>query len=210
MRSDLLPKVGDADLSDGPPTERLVPRGWPHTISPNFSDWHSGDIVLIKSNGSLKDRGIVGRQTLSRKRATRAGKKWVHAALYVGGGEIIDITRTLGAAQRSLWVYCQDHDITVRRHPNLTDAQRASTVNAASSLVARGVQYSTWQLLVSTVVPNTVPNPDDLYCSTFVGHAFNAGCQIQLHEPSMYRPLYPGTLAEHQALDKVDLEWRPI
>jgi len=210
LRSNFLPKVGDADLSDSPPTERSVPWGWPHTISPHFSDWAKGDIVLIESSGSLKDLGIVARQAVSRNRATRVGRTWVHAALYAGGGEIIDITLTLGAATRSLWVYCKDHDITVRRVPNLTDAQRDSTVDVASRLVARGVPYSKWQLIVSTLVPNTVPVPDELYCSTFVGYAFDAGCQIQLHAQSMYRPLYPGTLAEHQALDKVDLEWRPI
>lgn len=209
MRSLELPKVGDADLSDGPPVEPLVPASWPNTIVPNFSQWLAADIVLVHSSGSLKDLGIAASQVLSFNRATRIGCRYVHAALYVGDGEIIDSTAALGLARRSLWEYVKDHRVALRRVPNLMQADRDRIVAVAEAMRLLQLPYSHWELIWSKLVPNTLPDPEHLYCSSLIGHVVERGGGPQLAAQTMYRPLYPATLAEHKALDAIELEWRP-
>ena len=208
MRSLELPKVGDADLSDGPPVEPLVPALWPGTTVPNFSQWLPADIVLVHSSGSFKDLAISASQLASFNRATRAGFQYVHAALYVGNGEIIDSTATLGLARRSLWEYVKDHRVALRRLPGLLQAERDLIVAKAEAMQRLALPYSRWELIWSKLVPNTLPDPEHLYCSTFIAHVVENGGGPQLAAQTMYRPLYPATLAEHRALDAIELEWR--
>lgn len=210
MRSLLLPTVGNADLSDGPPREPSPPRGWPGHLVPNFSEWLPGDIILVESSGSPRDMAITIGQLLSFNSATRAGSAFVHAAVYVGGGEIVDITTGLGVAKRLIWPYCQTSALASRRVPNLTSSERDHIAAKASKFAMSGQPYSWWALTLSKLLPNTVPDPDHLYCSTLVGDMVDKGCGVQLHGPSQFRPLYPGTLAGHPALDPVELEWRPL
>lgn len=210
MRSGLLPVVGAADLSDSPPREYSAPAGWPGHIVPNFSEWCLGDIVLVHSDGSAKDVLISAGQAASRSRATRDGCMFVHAAVYVGDDSIVDMTVAHGLAKRSIWPYCQTNPIVLRRIPNLTLHERFRIADEAELLARGGHNYSWWSLILSKLVPGTVPDPQNLYCSTFVGEVVDRGCGLQLYFQPAYRPLYPGTLAEHQALDVVDLEWRPL
>ncbi|MCU0940147.1 MAG: hypothetical protein MUC86_13680 [Burkholderiaceae bacterium] len=201
--------VGDADLSDSPPVEPLLPANWPGTVVPNLSQWQAADIVLVHSSGSLKDLAISASQWASFNRATRVGCQYVHAALYVGDGEIIDSTTALGLARRSLWDYVKDHRITLRRVPNLSQTERDRIVAEAEAMRLLQLPYSRWELIWSKLVPNTLPDPEHLYCSTFIGHVVNKGAGRQLAAQTMYRPLYPATLAEHKGLDAIELEWRP-
>jgi hypothetical protein len=117
--------------------EPNVPPGWPHWLCPNFSDWQLGDIVLVRSNGSPKDRGIAALQYVSLSPATRAGFLYIHAAIYVGNGEIVDITAK-GVAKRSVWTYCEHHAITLRRSPDVTQPEQGRIVQFALDLLVQG------------------------------------------------------------------------
>jgi hypothetical protein len=99
---------------------------------------------------------------------------------------------------------------TLRRLCNLSMSQRNDIVQVANSLAASAQNYSWWELALSKLIPQTTPHPDKLFCSTLVGHAVQKACGVQLHALPIYRPLYPGTLAEHQGLDMVELEWRRV
>ena len=202
-----LPAFGLALLSGNEPSESLA--GWPEDICPNFSDWLPGDIVLIRSTGQGQDAIIEQGQRFSFNRATRDGSMYVHAAIYAGNGEIVDITRPLGIAKRSLWAYCQSNAVAVRRMRSLTMQQHQDIADHAQKLLPLGLDYSLAQLVLSKIIPKQAPNKDSLYCSTLVGLAVEKGCGKNLAGPWIYRPLHPGTLAEHQDLDPVQLEWRP-
>lgn len=187
-----------------------VPEDWNHPDCPNFSDWLPGDIFLVRSSGSTVHRAIEVAQRASRNRATRDGSAYVHAAIYVGQGKIVDMTPAHGIALRSVWEYCFGHTTSLRRHPDLTDADREEIVTVASKLIDQNLSYSWSEIVKSYVISGTVPHPERLYCSTLVGLVFDQACGIALHGPAMYRPLYPGTLAEHQQLDVVELEWQTV
>ena len=204
-----LPSFNNALSPGNAPLETNVPSNWPVWMCPNFTDWLPGDIVLIRSRGRLKDAAIVVAQSCSLSSATRAGRHFVHAAIYVGNGEIVDITAA-GVAQRSIWTYCEHHAITLRRLPGLDAAERSRIVQFALNLATQGQSYSWSQLVTSKLVPGTEPQTDALYCSTLVGLAYQKAAGVQLHAQRFYKPLYPGTLAEHNGLDKVPLEWRPV
>ena len=83
------------------PVETKVAPNWPHSLCPNFSDWLPGDIVLFRSGRQLKDTAIVLAQACSFSPVTRSGCHFVHAAIYVGDGDIVDITAS-GLAKRSI------------------------------------------------------------------------------------------------------------
>jgi uncharacterized protein YycO len=188
-----------------------VPLSWPASLRlcPNFSDWLPGDIVLVRTRGfgHAKDMAIVSMQAASFNKPTRDGQNYVHAAIYVGNGDIVDITAA-GVARRSVWTYCQDHAVIVRRYGDLSRAQRIDIAQFALSLVPQGQAYSWAELVKSKIVPGTIPQNNALYCSTLVGLAYQRAAGVQLHARSFYKPLYPGTLAQHYALEVVDLEWR--
>ncbi len=191
------------------PVETSVPPNWPDSLCPNFSDWLPGDIVLFRSGRQLKDTAIVLAQACSFSPVTRAGCHFVHAAIYVGEGDIVDITAS-GVAKRSVWTYCEHHTTTVRRYGGLDALERNSIAQFALSLVSQGHAYSWSQLVGSKLIPGTEPQTDGLYCSTLVGLAYQKAAGVQLHARWFYKPLYPATLSEHMVLDKVLLEWRPM
>lgn len=185
-----------------------MPPGWPHSLVPNFSDWQPADIVLVANDGSLAGNAIVVSQRVSLSGATRAGAKYTHAALYVGNGILVDATVGDGIAQRTVWDYCQLRTLALRRVPRLSRAQANNIVLKARSHL--GQSYSWLGVIASKLIPKTEPNPDRLYCSTYVGLVVAQGSGRTLASMPQYKPLHPGTLAGHAGLDRVDLEWRPI
>lgn len=206
MRSGLLPPVGQADLSDNPPPEQAPP-GWHYALVPNFSEWLAGDVVLVQGSW-----GISAAQLTSLTRANRQGRAFTHAGIYAGGGELIDAMPNGGIAVRQIWTYAQKRTLALRRLPTLSDQERLDIVAAARRYV--GTSYGWWAAAVSKLTPRFVPpqfipGRRALYCSTLVSAAVEAGCGQQLDALATYRPLYPAALSQHQALDEVELEWRP-
>lgn len=208
MHSAELPPVAQADLSDSPPRETTVPPGWPSPLVPNFSGWQPADIVLVGNDGTLAGNVIVASQYASLSGATRAGAKYTHAAIYVGNGMLVEAIVGAGVAERSVWDYCQFRTLALRRVPALSRAQASNIVLAARSHL--GQSYSWLGAIASKLIPQTEPNPDRLYCSTYVSLVVAQGSGRMLASMPRYKPLHPGTLAGHAGLDRVDLEWRPV
>jgi cell wall-associated NlpC family hydrolase len=162
------------------PVETKVPPNWPHPLCSKLSDWLPGDIVLFRSGRQLKDTAIVLAQACSFSPVSRAGCHFVHAAIYVGEGDIVDITAS-GVAKRSIWTYCEHHATTVRRYTGLDTLERNNIVQFALSLVSQGHAYSWSQLVGLTLIPGTGPQTDGLYCSTLVGLTYQKAAGVQLH-----------------------------
>jgi cell wall-associated NlpC family hydrolase len=175
---------------------------------PNFSDWQPADIVLVGNDGTLAGNSIVALQYASLSAATRAGAKCTHAALYVGNGMLIDATAGAGIAEHTVWDYCQFRALMLRRVPGLSRVQSDNIVRRARSHL--GSSYSWLGVIASKLIPQTEPNPDRLYCSTFIGLVVAQGSGRTLASMPRYKPLHPGTLAGHAGLDRVELEWRPV
>ncbi len=190
--------------------EPLIPAAWPGTYVPNFSDWREGDVVVVHRTADAVGLGIQASQAASFSPVTRAGAVCSHAAIYMGGGMLVDATRGAGVSARSVWNYCQTRAIRVRRlsDPSIPMSDIADISSEAQRHI--GKPYSLLQAVVSKVVPGTVPNPNALYCSTFVGLVVANATGYDLSSDPMHQPLHPGTLAAHPDLTDVLLEWRQL
>jgi hypothetical protein len=211
LRSEVLPAIGLADLSDQPRAEPNVPAGWPGHLVPNFSEWRLGDIILVATDGGKAGRGIQAAQALSLDARVREAARYTHAAVYVGDGMLIDATVQQPIMRRPVWTYCQRRSITLRRIPSTainsiaqSDFEAIATVAAAHI----GEAYSLSAALFSKLIPNTEPDPKRLYCSTFVGLVITEATGLRLTASREHRPLQPATLAVHPELQPVMLEWR--
>lgn len=190
--------------------EPLVPVAWPGTCVPNFSDWREGDIVLVHRSADLVGFGIQASQAASFSPVTRAGSICSHAAIYIGGGMIVDAAFPAGVSVQSVWNYCQTRSIQVRR---ITDPSISAAAIADISVEAQrhiGKPYSLIQAIVSKLVPGTLPTQNALYCSTFVGLVVANATGVDLSSDPMHQPLHPGTLAAHPDLTDAFLEWRQL
>ena len=193
-----------------PLREPLVPVAWPGTYVPNFSDWREGDIVLVHRAPDAIGYAIQASQAASLSPITRAGRICSHAAIYIGGGMIVDATRGAGVSMQSVWNYCQTRAIQVRR---LSDPSIPMADIADISVFAQqhdGEPYSVIQAIISKLFPGTVPIPDALYCSTLVGLVIADATGVDLSSDPAHQPLHPGTLAAHPDLTDVLLEWRNL
>lgn len=193
-----------------PLREPLVPVAWPGTYVPNFSDWREGDIVLVHRAPDAIGYAIQASQAASLSPVTRAGRICSHAAIYIGGGMVVDATRSAGVSMQSVWNYCQTRAIQVRR---LSDPSVPMSDIADISVFAQqhdGEPYSVMQAIISKLFPGTVPIPDALYCSTLVGLVVADATGVDLSSDPAHQPLHPGTLAAHPDLIDVLLEWRNL
>lgn len=183
---------------------------WPGTYAPNFSDWREGDIVLVHRTPDAIGYAIQASQATSLSPITRAGRICSHAAIYIGGGMVVDATRGAGVSIQSVWNYCQTRAIQVRR---LSDPSIPMANIADISVLAQqhdGEPYSVIQAIISKLFPATVPVPDALYCSILVGLVVADATGFDLSSDPAHQPLHPGTLAAHPDLTDVLLEWRNL
>ena len=190
-----------------PRREPLVPVAWPGTYVPNFGDWREGDIVLVHRTTDAIGYAIQASQAASLSPVTRAGSIWSHAAIYIGGGIVVDATRGAGVSMQSVWNYCQTRAIQVRRLSDPSIPMADITDISALAQQHIGEPYSVMQAFISKVFPGTVPVPDALYCSTLVGLVVTDATGVDLSSDPAHQPLHPGTLAAHPDLMDVLLEW---
>ena len=73
-----------------------------------------------------------------------------------------------------------------------------------------GEPYSVIQVIISKLIPGTMPVLDALYCSTLVGLVVADATGVDLSSDPAHQPLHPGTLAAHPELTDVLLEWRHL
>ena len=206
MLSKVLPPSTQTTGVTAPQREPLVPSVWPGVYVPNFSDWREGDVVLIHRAMDTVGIGIQMAQASSLNALTRAGSICSHAAIYVGGGMVVDATKGLAVSEQSVWNYCQTRAIQLRR---ITDPAIPASDIADIALFARqhvGEPYSVIQAIVSKLVPGTVPARDALYCSTLVGLVVADATGFDLSSDPAHQPLHPGTLVAHPDLTDILLE----
>ena len=202
----VLPPHGRA--KDGPrcANQPLI-SAWAGISIPNFGDWRRGDVILVEADSTLLGRGLRGSQAVSLKAAQRSGARWSHAGIYVGADQIVEMNYGSGLVQRSVWHHCQTRALMVRRLRG-AETNRQWGDDIANAAVAHAPQkYATGELLRSKLWPNSVPNPNKLFCSTFVGMVVAAATPVQLYAMKAHRPLYPSVLANHPDLDDVPTRW---
>jgi uncharacterized protein YycO len=209
LRSEVLSSHTDA-LAQGQgnaPREPNVPVAWPGIHVPNLSDWDEGDIVLVEGTG-LRGAVIRAAQSASMNLAMLKGARWSHAAVYVGGGMVVEATPPQ-VRQQPLWNYCRTRAVAVRR---LGDPGTSTAVKRSMAAIAVGhvgKPYSTLQAVWAKLgIPNAqAPDPAALFCSTFVGLVVAEATGIRLWSDPKHQPLLPAVLAAHPDLDTVLLEW---
>lgn len=148
-----------------------MPAGWPGHLCPNFSDWQVGDILLVHRDNTVAGRAITAGQTASAKPLMTQGARCSHAAVYLGKEMVVDATFRNLVGERSVWCYCHQRSIQVRRisHPSIMAVERQAIGPASRKFI--GQPYSAWEAVVSKMVSNRVPTRRSLYCSTLVAFA---------------------------------------
>lgn len=175
---------------------------------PNFSDWNAGDIVLVEAGHTLIGLGLQTAQNISTRPLMRGGSNWTHAGIYVGGGQIVDAIWGRGVVQQSVWNYCQNRSLRVRRlsNPRIPATNVANIAKVAMSYIPQ--QYAWWQVVLGKLGLANAPKQDQLYCSTLVGLAVTQATGLDLAFWPSCQPLYPAILATQPDLTDVPLEWR--
>jgi hypothetical protein len=144
-------------------------------------------------------------------RAMAIGSRWTHAAVYLGSGLVVDATIGGGVQSQSLWPYVQYRSITVRRldDPALPNAGPRIAMAAHGHI---GKPYAAIQAVLAKLgwPPSMVPNPESLFCSTLVGLAVAEATNVALWADPQFQPLFPGAIAAHADLQRVQLHWRNI
>jgi cell wall-associated NlpC family hydrolase len=194
------------------PREPNVPAIWPGAYVPNLSDWLPGDIVLVERHGA-SGMLIGAGQSITINPLMFRGRNWSHAAIYVGGGMIVDASVGAGIQEQCVWKYCHHRALSLRRlaDPSVPSADIAMISKFARSHI--GEPYSVLQILLAKLgwpPSSQVPNPAALYCSTFAAMVVAEATTIALAADPKWQPIYPAMLAMHTDLSPVPLEWRNI
>ena len=190
--------------------EPSVPRDWPGTYCPNFSDWAPGDIVLVYRQDILLGAALQVGQAFSLNPLMALSSHLTHAGIYVGDGMMMDASWGRGVDLVSVWGYCQSRSIELRRlqDPSIPANQVAGI--AAKALTHRGEPYSTVGLVLSKLWPGVQPDWERLFCSTFVALVVTEATGVKLASEPQHRPFYPSMLGRHPDLTTVLLEWRAV
>jgi hypothetical protein len=108
---------------------------------------------------------------------------------------IVDATLGAGVSAQSVGNYCQHRASQVRRlsDPPIPEADVAEIAVKAKQHI--GEPYSVIQVIISELLPGTVPIPLQLYCSTLVGLVVAEATGVELSSDRAYQPLRLGTLA---------------
>ncbi len=128
-----------------------------------------------------------------------------------GNGSVVDATFGNRVDERSVWGYCHQRPIQLRRlnRPGITMAERHAIGAASRNFI--GPSYSAWEAIVSKLVAGRVPRRRSLYCSTLVAFAVaDATNGLNLASGPAWRPLYPAVPASHPWMTDVILEWRQL
>ena len=178
---------------------------------PNLGEWKPGDIVLVEAAGFIGTVLQVG-QAAGASPSVALASRWSHAAIYIGNGILVEATIGTGVQQCSLWKYCQDRALTVRRidDPAIPATDIAKIAGCAVSNL--GEPYSVLQAVLGKLGWSgaQAPHPDALYCSTFAALVITEATGFELASDPQWQPLFPSTLAVHGDLSVVSLEWKNI
>lgn len=190
--------------------EPSVPREWPGTYCPNFSDWALGDIVLVYRQNVLLGAALQIGQAFSLNPLMTQSSHLTHAGIYVGNGMIVDASWGRGVDLVSVWSYCQDRSIELRRLQDSSIPANQVAGIAAKALTHRGEPYSTAGVVMSKLWPGVQPDWERLFCSTFVALVVGEATGVNLASEPQRRPFFPSMLGQHPDLTTVPLEWRAI
>ena len=210
LLSPVLPSL--SDVAGRTPTRREpdVPTGWPGTQCPNFSNWQAGDIVLVHKDQSFAGRIVPAAQAVTFNKLMYTGRHVTHVGVYLGSGKMIDAMPGRDIGVVSVFNYCQNRAVQVRRLADSSLLPSSGADIARAALVFDSKPYSMMQAVFAKFWPNTKANPKRLYCSTLVEHAVYVATQVDLTADPKHQPLYPGVLLYHRNFPDVLLEWRSL
>jgi len=167
-------------------------------------------VVLVASDGSTAGWLIEQVQRLSLTQATRAAARFTHAAVYVGDGMVIDARPGEPISRRSVWQYCEQRELLLRRLPSRSIPLQHVLAIAEAAQRHLGEPYSIIEAVLALMRRDSEPDPERLYCSTFVGLVVTEATDFRLTERREHRPLTPARLAIHPELETVATAWCPV
>ena len=209
--------------------EAATPVGWVQTYTPNFSSWRLGDIVLIYSGGTLKDRVNSRCQRVVGRNLTAAQAQYVHAAIYVGDGYIVDIAPNNNRARRrQLDVYTRNNSITLLRVPGLTSESETAISAEALAAYKHGYRFSVLQLASArlrsvslrirsplSVLSKVAKIPSNqvqaVSCAELVQRVFSKATSLALWRQNQRGAFMPSSLArfaEEETLVVIQTSWQ--
>ncbi|MGB8599234.1 MAG: hypothetical protein WCE88_07045, partial [Burkholderiales bacterium] len=196
------------------PRINTLPDDW--SISPNFSDWTPGDVVLSQGDGTMKGEVIViaikaGAFWLNRC-PEQDDRKWIHVAIYAGDGLLIEATKK-GVVITPVCQQVIESAICMRRCKKVQDATEGmQLVEVAMTLV--GTPYMQLVKLVSVYLAGVekkeisgIDLGDDAFtCSTFVQHVFLKALGVVLNKK--FVACMPCEFVNHENLKPITIGWR--
>lgn len=110
---------------------------------PNLQQLLPGDLILSRSRSpGILDRAIVASQ---KKGFADADARWTHAAVFIGGDELVEALPTKGIVLHSIYSYVPSEVMRVRRMPDISDSKRHKIANYATKNL--GKRYSVFNAM---------------------------------------------------------------
>lgn len=198
-----------------PPGREPTALAWPagETSIPNFSDWQAGDLVLIKSSGTVVSSTIEGVQASIRSSSPPFGEpEWTHVAIYVGHGLVVESVPLHGMRYAPVHHYVLNRAVRVRRLNRggvpIAAHEGEWAVKWAASFFTSGYAYAAIARHLLMHMKTTSPGAEAFFCSSLVAITYTKALGVLLESDPNHRPLLPATLVNHPRFSDVLLEWR--
>lgn len=189
---------------------------------PDMSTWRLGDVVLMAPNGDSSRLGGAIREVQHRHGFGGSDSSWTHAALFVGNGEVVDVTSSarLSASRvkvEHMSLFVPRARLRLRSSPFLTDAQRSAIAERGRKMSTTAMSYSPWKAFLlavdaygATEFRNSRKLLNQVVCSDIVALAYDGILRRPVFGTAERPSILPATLSATDFLADSPVSWCAI
>ena len=199
----------------------LKPTARDYGRMPDVASWRPADVILFCSYGNVTAITEIVRRVQRQRGFDRFHSRWTHAALYIGGGKFIHVTRDDEDLENRVGVkdvssFVKQAHYRVRSPRTLSDDARADIVDFAISLV-NNKTYSTMKAVASALESFRLLDErfvtsrelfDGIVCSDVVSQSYDHVIPgFPVFATATHQAALPATLSESGFLADIDIAW---